>query len=70
MLDPVVQSALVVLVGWLLTLVFQYFNIPVSSEIVMSIAAAIVAWLIGVPAGARVAEGFRASVRYMRGVRG
>lgn len=70
MLDPVVQSALVALVAWLLTLAFEYFGIPVSKEVVGALAVAIISWLLGVPAGLRVAEGFRAGFRRLRGVRG
>jgi hypothetical protein len=63
MLDPVVQSALVVLIAYLLDLAAKYFGIPLSTEVLASLAAAIVAWLVGTASGARVAEGIRGSFR-------
>lgn len=59
MLDPMVQSALVVLVAYLLNLAAQALGIPLSTETLAALAAAIVAWLLGVPVGARVAQGVR-----------
>lgn len=66
MLDPVVQSALVVLVTVLLELGARALNIELDVAVLRALAGAIVAWLLGVPAGSRVAEGVRESVRGFR----
>lgn len=63
MLDPVLQSALVVLVAYLLDLAAKALGIPLSTEVLASLAAAIVAWLLGVPAGSAVAQGIRRGFR-------
>ena len=63
MLDPVVQSALVVLVTVLLELGAKALGIELDVAVLRALAAAIVAWLLGVPAGSHVAHsirGFRA----------
>lgn len=59
MLDPVVQSALVVLVAFLLDQLAKLAGIPLSTEVLSALAAAIVAWLLGIPAGSRVSQGIR-----------
>lgn len=63
MLEPTVQSALVVLVAFLLNWAAQALGIPLSTEVLAALAAAIVAWLLGVNSGTRVA----ARVRGARG---
>lgn len=63
MLEPTVQSALVVLVAFLLNWAAQALGIPLSTEVLAALAAAIVAWLLGVSSGTRVA----ARVRGARG---
>lgn len=67
MLDPIVQSALVVLLAYLLNLAFNAIGLPVATEVLNALAAAIVAWLLGVPAGYHVANGLRAGFRSVRG---
>lgn len=59
MLEPSVQSALVVLVAWLLDFAAKYLGIPLSSEVLAAVAAAIVAWLLGTASGSRVAAKIR-----------
>lgn len=63
MLEPTVQSALVVLVAFLLDWVAKQLGIPLSTEVLASLAAAIVAWLLGTASGTRVSN-------RMRGVKG
>lgn len=67
MLDPVIQSALVVLLAYLLNLAFNAIGLTVATEVLNALAAAIVAWLLGVPAGFYVSQGIRNGVRSMRG---
>ena len=59
MLDPVAQSALVVLVAYLLNLLCKAVGIPLSTEVLSAVAAAIVAWLLALPLGAFMAQGIR-----------
>lgn len=59
MLTPTVQSALVALIAYLLKLACDRFGIPLDEGVLTAIATAIVAYLLGVPAGERVARGFR-----------
>lgn len=59
MLEPAVQSALIVLVAYLLSLGAQALGIPLAEETLFALAGALVAWLLGVPAGSRVAQGVR-----------
>lgn len=63
MLDPVVQSALVVLVAWLLEWACKLAGIAIDPGVLHALAAAIVAWLVGVALGQRAAAGLRASFR-------
>jgi len=63
MLEPTVQSALVVLVAFLLDWAAKQLGIPLSTEVLASLAAAIVAWLLGTASGTRVSN-------RMRGVKG
>jgi hypothetical protein len=53
MLDPIVQSAFVVIVAWLLTLLSTWLGFPLDKETLYTIAGAIVAYILsklGVPA--------------------
>jgi hypothetical protein len=59
MLEPTVQSALVVLVAFLLDWVAKHLGIPLSTEVLGALAAAIVAWLLGTASGTRVANRMR-----------
>jgi hypothetical protein len=59
MFTPAVQAALVVLVAFLLDLGAKALGIPLSTEMLSALAAAIVAWLLGVPAGERVSARLR-----------
>lgn len=54
MLPAAVESALVVIVAFLLKLACDWLNIPLDEAVLTSIAIAIVAFLLGRPAGARV----------------
>lgn len=63
MLEPTVQAALVVLIAFLLDLAAKAIGVPLSTEVLAALAAAIVAWLLGVPAGRHVSN-------RLRGVRG
>ncbi|HEY6019281.1 MAG TPA: hypothetical protein VIY48_05070 [Candidatus Paceibacterota bacterium] len=67
MLDPIVQSALVVLLAYLLNLAFNAIGLTVATDVLNALAAAIVAWLLGVAGGYHVANGLRAGVRSLRG---
>lgn len=52
MLDPVVQSAFVAIVAWLLTLLASWAGFPLDEKVLYTIAAAIVAYILsrlGVP---------------------
>lgn len=70
MLDPVVQSALVVLLAFLLNLAFKAIGLAVDTAVLNALAAAIVAWLLGVVGGYHVANGLRAGHRKVRALRG
>jgi hypothetical protein len=59
MFDPAVKSALVVLVAFLLKLGANALHIPLDDGVLTALAIAIVAYLLGEPAGARVAAGLR-----------
>jgi hypothetical protein len=50
---------LIILVAFLLSLGAQALGIPLAEETMFALAAALVAWLLGIPAGARVAAGVR-----------
>lgn len=47
MLDPVVQAALVVIVAYLLKLLANAVGIPLDDAVLNTLAAAIVAYLLG-----------------------
>lgn len=61
MFDPAVQTALVILVAFLINLAVHALGIPLSLELVNALAAAIVVWLLGVNGGAHVARSIRAA---------
>lgn len=61
LLDASVKSALVVLLAFLLDLAFKVIGLVVDQAVLYSIAAAIVAWLLGDAIGAHVANGIRYS---------
>ena len=67
MLDPIVQSALVVVLAFVLNLAFKAIGLAVDTAVLNALAAAIVAWLLGVAGGYHVANGLRAGVRSFRG---
>jgi len=54
MLPAVVKSALVVLIAFLLKLLCDWIGIPISEEMLTALAVALVAWILGEPAGVRV----------------
>jgi len=59
MLEPTVQSALVVLVAFLLKLGADALHIPLDATVLAALAAAIVAWLLGTASGTKVAARIR-----------
>ncbi len=59
MFTPAVQSALVILIAFLLDLGAKALNIPISAEVLASLAAAIVAWLLGTASGERISARIR-----------
>ena len=56
MLDPTLRAAFVAIVVVVLRFVFQYFNVPVSDEVLGALAVAIIAWIFGNPAGKATAQ--------------
>lgn len=67
MLDPIVQSAFVVVLAFLLNLGFNAIGLHVAADVLNALAAAIVAWLLAIPAGYHVSNGIRNGVRSLRG---
>jgi hypothetical protein len=54
MLPETVKAALVVLIAFLLHLACEWLKIPLDDGTLTALAIAIVAWLLGRPAGERV----------------
>jgi hypothetical protein len=59
MLEPAVQSALVILVAYLLTHVARALNLPLDEGTLYALAGAIVTWLLGLAVGSLAARGIR-----------
>ena len=56
MLDPTLRAAFVAIVVVALRFAFQYFNVPISDEVLGALAVAIIAWIFGNPAGSATAQ--------------
>ena len=56
MLDPTLRALFVGLLIVLLRAAFQALNVPVSDELLATLAAAIIAWILGNPAGSATAQ--------------
>lgn len=59
MIDPVVRSALITLVAFLLYQLCVFLNVPISPEVLTAVAAALVAWLLGDAAANRLMRSVR-----------
>lgn len=56
MVTPAVQAAMVVLVAFLLRLGLEALGLDVDEKLLLTLATALVAWILGIPAGARTAR--------------
>lgn len=58
MLDPTLRALFVGFLIVALRFIFQFLNVPVSDEFLATLAAAIIAWILGNPAGSATAQVF------------
>jgi hypothetical protein len=56
MLDPTLRALFVTVLIVILRYVFQALGVPVSDEILATLAAVIIAWIFGNPAGQATAQ--------------
>lgn len=56
MSDPTLRALFVGIVIVILRFVFQALNVPVEDAFLSALAIAIVGWILGNPAGSRVAQ--------------
>jgi hypothetical protein len=56
MLDPTLRAVFVALLIVILRFVFIALGVPVSDEFLATLAAAIIAWILGNPAGTATAR--------------